>query len=110
EVTGMPLRGVTFRGFNELEFYDLLVMADSSNKLAGTAPKIWQVNVNFEEAIFEHVKFKWLVMPQNRFNRASFTDVVFDSCVFNQARFAQCHLVRCWFLNCNLANATFNGE
>jgi uncharacterized protein YjbI with pentapeptide repeats len=110
EVTGTPLRGVTFRDFHELEFYDLLRQADSSNKPMEAAPETWQIRVNFEEAIFERVMFKWLGMPQGRFNQASFTDVVFDSCDLKQAGFVRSQLIRCWFKNCNLVNASFNGE
>jgi len=113
-VTGQPLAGIDFRHFDDAtKFYTLVRKADEKRlgkPLSGTEPKDWKVKINFEGAIFEHVTFQWLGMPQARFNLARFANVVFQKCDLTGARFEHSEFFHAWFLECNLTNASFNGE
>jgi uncharacterized protein YjbI with pentapeptide repeats len=112
-ITEQPLAGIVFSDFCDAEFYSLVRQADEKRlgkPLAEAELKDWQVKINFESAIFDHVAFQWLAMPQARFNQAKFTDVVFRNCDLTRARFEHSQFIRAWFLECNLTNVSFDGE
>ena len=112
-VKGEPLAGCVFRNFHDSEFYTLVRKADekrSGRELSEVEVRDWRVKINFDKAIFENVKLKWLAMPGGKFNQGRFSDVVFDDCTLTDTDFARSEFRGAWFLTCDLKKASFNGE
>jgi uncharacterized protein YjbI with pentapeptide repeats len=107
-----PLAHIVFRDFEKEQFYKLLREADARRlgMPVEELPKPWKLAINFDQATFERVTFKWFVLPGSTFRGTRFIDSVFLQATLSKVHFEKSEILDGWFILCDLKEASFNGD